>query len=88
MLSSHLLLGHYRVLFGLLGRLSLVLRHHRHRRLRPLFLNDCFLFCKRRIRSHISFDHGLILLVIVSLRLSPSIDLHNVLDQFWVVRHL
>lgn len=87
-LPSNLLLGHHRVLLGLLGRLSLVLRYHWHRRLGPLLLNHRFLFRECRIRRHICFHHWLILLVIIPLRLSPSIHLHYVLDQFRVVGHL
>jgi len=87
-LPSNLLLGHHRVLLGLLRRLSLVLRYHWHRRLGPLLLNHRFLFRECRIRRHICFHHWLILLVIIPLRLAPSVDLHYVLYQFWVVGHL
>ena len=87
-LPSYLLLWYHRVLLGLLGRLRLVLRYHWHRRLGPLLLNHRFLFRKCCVRRHICFHHWLILLVIISLRLSPSIHLHYVLDQFWIVGHL
>lgn len=87
-LPSHLLLWHHRVLLGLLGRLGLVLRYHWHRRLGPLLLDHRFLFRECCIRRHICFHHWLILLVIISLWFTPSIHLHDVLDQFWIVGHL
>jgi hypothetical protein len=88
MLPSYLLLGHHRVLLGLLGRLSLVLRHHWHRRLGPLLLDHRFLFRECCIGRHICFHHWLTLLVIITLWFPTSIHLHYVLYQFWVVGHL
>lgn len=88
MLPSDLLLRHHWVLLDLLWRLGLVLWYHRHRGLGPLLLNHWFLLRKCCIRRHIGFHHRLILLVIITLWLTPSVHGHHILNQLWIVSHL
>jgi len=84
MLTPYLLLWPTRILLHLFRHLRLILRDHGHWRLGPLLLYDRVFLHKHRIRCHINFH----IIIIIPLRLSPSIHLYNILYQIRIISHL